>query len=89
MDFTEFTEEIRRLVSERNDRMDVSIQTVRKNNSVLYTGLTVRGVSDTSAPIIYLEPYYRMFRDTADMDKVADRMVVEDKDLVVVHLVET
>ncbi len=75
MDFTEFTEEIRRLISERNDRMDISIQTVRKNNSVLYTGLTVRGMSNTSAPIIYLEPYYRMFRDTSDMDRVADEII--------------
>jgi len=75
MDFKEFTEEIRRLVSERDDRMDVSIQTVRKNNSVMYTGLTVRGVSDTSVPIIYLEPYYRMFRDTSDMEKVADEIL--------------
>ena len=75
MDFKEFTEEIRRLLKERNDRMDVSIQTVRKNNSVMYTGLTVRGVSDTSVPIIYLEPYYRMFSDTADMEKVADEIL--------------
>lgn len=75
MDFSEFTEAIKNLFIERNDRLDVSIRTVRKNNSVRYTGLTVKGVSDTAAPIIYLEPFYRQFMETADIDGVVDDII--------------
>lgn len=75
MEFKEFTEEIRRHLAERNDKLDISIQTVRKNNSVQYTGVSIRKIAEGAAPVIYLEPYYRQFRDTADMERVVDEII--------------
>lgn len=75
MEFKEFTEEIMRHLAERNDKLDISIQTVRKNNSVQYTGVSIRNIAEDAAPVIYLEPYYRQFRDTADMERVVDEII--------------
>lgn len=75
MDFTEFVGQIADLLRERNDKLDISIQTVRKNNSVQYTGLSIRAAGANVTPIIYLEPFFQRYEEYHDMEEVIDRIM--------------
>ncbi len=75
MNFTEFVEQVQNLLREKDDRLDFSIQTVRKNNSVKYTGVSIKSATSVVAPIIYLEPFFQRYEDTNDMDDVIDRIM--------------
>ncbi len=75
MNFTEFVEQVQNLLREKDNRLDFSIQTVRKNNSVRYTGVSIKSATSVAAPIIYLEPFFQRYEDTNDMDDVIDRIM--------------
>jgi len=75
VDFTEFVGQIADLLRERNDKLDISIQTVRKNNSVQYTGLSIRAAGANVTPIIYLEPFFQRYEEYHDMEEVIDRIM--------------
>lgn len=75
MDFSEFVEQVQNLLRAKDDRLDFSIQTVRKNNSVKYTGVSIKSASSVAAPIIYLEPFFQRYEDTQDMEDVIDRIL--------------
>jgi len=75
VDFTEFVGQIADLLRERNDKLDISIQTVRKNNSVQYTGLSIRAAGVNVTPIIYLEPFFQRYEEYHDMEEVIDRIM--------------
>ena len=75
MDFTEFVEQVQNLLREKDNRLDFSIQTVRKNNSVKYTGVSIKSTSTVAAPIIYLEPFFQRYKENGDMDDVINRIL--------------
>ena len=75
MDFMEFVEQVQNLLREKDDRLDFSIQTVRKNNSVKYTGVSIKSTTSVTAPIIYLEPFFQRYKENGDMDDVINRIL--------------
>ncbi len=59
MDFKDFINKIANAVKERlGDGYGVSLQTVRKNNGIMLTGLLISSRESNISPVIYLEPFY-------------------------------
>lgn len=72
MNFEEFVLQIQNLLRESDSNLDIQVQTVSKNNGIHYTGLTCRNINTAVSPVIYMEPYFRMFGDGKDIHSIVD-----------------
>ena len=64
MSFEEFTNYIRDHITEGwNESASVSIQKIKKNNGIVYTGAYIRSEGSMVTPAIYLEAYYKRLQE--------------------------
>ena len=75
MNFEEFVLQIQNLLRESDSNLDIQVQTVSKNNGIHYTGLTCRNINTAVSPVIYMEPYFRMFGDGKDIHSIVDEVL--------------
>ena len=76
--FEEFKNEvvgkIREFLPESFAAAEVSLQVVRKNNDLQFTGLTIRSTESNICPTIYLEKFYEEYESGADMSEILERI---------------
>lgn len=80
MKFEQFTdavvERIREFLPVSYANAGVQVSTVRKNNNMELTALTIRSIDKAVSPTIYLDQYYDRYMDGADisnlLEKIAD-----------------
>lgn len=76
--FQQFTEavveKIREYLPETFANASVELSTVKKNNGLTLTGLTVRTVSQNISPTIYLEQFFERYQDGEDISEVLERI---------------
>lgn len=70
MEFKEFTEVICKLVQNRLEQCDVSLEEVTKNNGVRLHGVCIREPKSNIAPTIYLEEHYDSYRKGMSIDEI-------------------
>jgi len=58
-----------------DDKINVEITDVVKNNGVTLRGMTFSGMGDGISPTIYLESYYEAFNRGYDLDELSDKIV--------------
>lgn len=59
MEFYDFNNKIKDMVEEcLGDGYEVLLDSVRKNNNICLSGLSIRRHDSNICPIIYLEPFY-------------------------------
>ena len=75
MNFEEFELQIQNLLRESDSNLDIQIQGVSKNNGIQYTGLACRNINTAVSPVIYMEPYFRMFDDGKDIHSIVDEVL--------------
>ena len=75
MNFEEFVLQIQNLLRESDSNLDIQVQTVSKNNGIHYTGLTCRNINTAVSPVIYMEPYFRMFGNGKDIHSIVDEVL--------------
>lgn len=78
MRFEQFTKEvvekIREYLPETFATASVELQTVRKNNDLKLTGLTIRSAESNISPTIYLESFFQKYQDGEDMSSVLENI---------------
>lgn len=71
MSFDKFVEwiadDLRRLLGEN---YKVEAESVRKNNGIMLKALTIRCTDDCVAPVIYMEPLYKSYKNGSSIDKL-------------------
>lgn len=76
--FQQFTEavveRIREFLPETFANASVELSTVKKNNGLTLTGLTVRTVSQNVSPTIYLEHFFDRYQEGEDISEVLERI---------------
>ena len=71
MNFHEFTKElIKQLTPLFPEGTDLFIESMPKNNGVIYEALIIREPGINLSPTIYLEHYYSLFKDDVTMDEI-------------------
>ncbi len=73
MNFHEFTHTVRDYVAVRFDtEYTVTLQTVQKNNGVMYEGLMIMCPGRNMSPMIYLNPYYHRYLNGMSISEVCE-----------------
>lgn len=76
MEFQLFLQDIVELVRSRvGFEADVSINTVKKNNGIVLSGLCIKKKDINATPTIYMEPYYERYMDGWDIVDIADNII--------------
>lgn len=73
MEFNEFCNEVQDNIGEYllgYDFDNIHLQAVTHNNNTPHTGLVISREDVNIAPTIYMEQYYRQYKDTGDLDAV-------------------
>ena len=70
MKFEEFVEKAKEYMEQQLGKdVKLEIQTVRKNNGTVYTGIcTVYKIGKRISPILYLEPYYEIYQEQGEIE---------------------
>lgn len=71
MDYNKFLQEVIQRIQEKVDG-EVRVEAIKKNNSVNMDGLLIREKGRNLSPVIYLNPYYRLYLDSGDIERIAD-----------------
>lgn len=79
----EFTSKVVAGVSEKLPECEVEVRDVPKNNGMTLTGLVIRNDESNLAPTIYLEYYYEMYKDGADLSSICDAVIDKYKQFAV------
>lgn len=69
MDMEQFVESIKEKL-EQQGRFEVEQKHVLKNNGVMRCGLMLRCGENNVASTIYMEPFFKAYRDSVDMDEI-------------------
>ena len=78
MNFEQFVHEMEVCTKRKvRDDEEVSIQKVRKNNGVIYIGLSILKKNEAVAPIIYLEPYYQRYLLGISVEELSNLLVCQ------------
>jgi len=70
----EVKENMKRSLPEDMQEADVSLHTFRSNNGMEKTALAVLKPGRITAPNIYLDHFYNLYRDGADMDRIMEKI---------------
>ena len=73
MDFTQFSCTIKENIADYLPEYDINsveIRDIRKNNAVLCTGVLIMLAGESVTPNIYLDYYYRLYRQGKEMDVI-------------------
>lgn len=74
MDMEQFAESIKEKL-EQQGQFEVCPKQVLKNNGVMRCGLMVSSGKNNLAPTIYMEPFFKAYRDGADMEKLVGEIL--------------
>lgn len=77
MDFKTFIEEIKTKIESKCPDKEVAIQEVFKNNDIKLVGLTILEKDSSLSPTLYLEEYYKEYCSGADLEFIADSIIIE------------
>lgn len=69
MDMEQFAESIKEKLDQQG-RFEVDLKQVLKNNGVMRCGLMLRSGENNVASTIYMEPFFKAYRDGADMEEI-------------------
>lgn len=72
--FEEFTKVVCEEMAGLYTDCEITIQTVKKNNDQIYTGLVIRRGETNLAPTIYLEGYFGRYEQGAPMDEIIEHI---------------
>lgn len=76
MDYKEFVKNIRTAIQEKlGIDYDIKIQKVTKNNNIILDGLIIRSKDKQFAPIIYLNSYYKHFKQGMPLSEIAEDVI--------------
>lgn len=71
MDYNEFIHNVRDVVAQKlGKEVDVSIQSIKKNNGLILESLSIFAKGEHASPNIYLKDYYEDYLVDEDMDEV-------------------
>lgn len=74
MDMDQFAEDIKERL-EQQGRFEVELKHVLKNNGVMRCGLILHSGGNNLAPTIYMESFFRAYRDGADMQEIIGKIM--------------
>ena len=75
MKFQEFTKAVKEKLQENlGESYKVETQQVRKNNDVLFCGLTIHSKETNIIPTIYLEAFYELYKNDMPMEKILTKI---------------
>lgn len=74
MDMEQFAEDIKERL-EQQGRFEVELKHVLKNNGVMRCGLILHSGGNNLAPTIYMEPFFKAYRDGADMEEIVGEIM--------------
>lgn len=76
MRYEEFIEVIKDMVEERSEsEVEVSLQSILKNNDTRLWGLIFRDTRHNASPTIYLERFFDEFNNGESLEKIADSII--------------
>lgn len=76
MDYREFLSEVKQQVQENiEDKYEVEIYKVPKNNGIMLDGLSIRLKTDSCAPVIYLNAYYEQLGSSMTLEEIVADIV--------------
>ena len=67
------------LVNQMEHGVTISKETIRKNNNVSLDAFIIHMPDVTSAPVVYLQPLYKAYRDGSPIDKIAQTVLARLK----------
>lgn len=74
MDMEQFAESIKEKL-EQQGRFEVELKQVLKNNGVMRCGLMLRSGENNVASTIYMEPFFKAYRDGEDMEEIVGEIL--------------
>lgn len=76
MDYNDFLQEMVECIADKCDEFaDVTINSIRKNNGIILSGLCIRGKNENAAPTIYMEHYYTRYKEGEDIWSLSDEIM--------------
>ncbi len=80
MNYTSFCEYLlASLVNQMEHGVTISKETIRKNNNVSLDAFIIHMPNVSSAPVVYLQPLYKTYRDGSSIDKIAQTVLARLK----------
>lgn len=74
MDMGQFAEDIKGRL-EQQGRFEVDLKYVLKNNGVMRCGLMLRSGGNNLVPTIYMEPFFKAYRDGTGMEEIVGKIM--------------
>lgn len=75
MNYEQFVQEMESCTKGKAQDEEVAVQRVRKNNGVIYVGLTIRKEGEAAVPLVYLEPYYQKYLQGISVEELSDLLL--------------
>lgn len=76
MTYDQFAMAVEKTLKEAvNEETEVSVRSAEKNNGIRRTGILLKTDGVNAAPTIYLEEYYRKYREGSTLEHIADEIL--------------
>ena len=72
MDYKQFEEIVLERLQQRYSEEEVVMHDVRKNNSIMYRGISIRDKDSNISPTIYTDSFYSLFQNGKTLDDVVN-----------------
>ena len=72
MDYKQFEEIVLERLQQKYSESDVVVHDVRKNNSIMYRGISIKDKDSNISPTIYTDSFYNMFQNGISLDEVVN-----------------
>lgn len=80
MDYQTFKEELCRILQKKTEgKKKVILQQIEKNNGIILDAVMLKGKDENILPTIYLQEFYEIYEEGADLESIARRIISEEE----------